>query len=123
MKKEEHEIQSACVRWFRLQYPKLVLFAIPNGAMLNGTAQQRARAWKRLEREGAKPGVADLFLAQPSGDSAGLFIEMKTSRGRQSPTQFQFEMDAMKAGYGYAMPRSLDEFIKVVKRYLETGEY
>ena len=31
---KEHRLQSACVRWFRHQYPKLskVLFAIPNAA-------------------------------------------------------------------------------------------
>lgn len=33
MKHEESRIQQACIKWFRLQYPKLALnlFAVPNG--------------------------------------------------------------------------------------------
>ena len=52
----EHDIQASCVRWMRLQYPReaTMLFAIPNGAHLAGTAKQRAAHWARLEREGAK---------------------------------------------------------------------
>lgn len=121
----EHDLQVACLRWFRLQYPgkARLLFAIPNGAFLAGTPLQRAKAWKRLEAEGAQSGVADLFLAIPSGDCAGLFIEMKTQRGRQQPAQKEFEAAVVSEGYGYAMPRSLDEFMRVVKMYLESGKY
>ena len=44
-----------------------MLFAIPNGAKLAGTYLQRAKAWKRLEAEGAVKGAADLLLSVPSG--------------------------------------------------------
>ena len=42
----EHDIQAACVRWMQYQYPReaTMLFAIPNGAHLAGTAKQRAEA-------------------------------------------------------------------------------
>ncbi len=62
-------------------------------------------------------------MAIPSGDLAGLFIEMKTKQGRQSDTQAAFEAGVVAAGYGYAMPRSMDEFIRIVKQYLEKGVY
>lgn len=125
MKHLEHNLQTACVRLFRMKWPKYagLLFAIPNGAKLAGTPLQRAKAWKRLEAEGARPGVADLFLAVPSGDLCGLFIEMKTEIGRQSAEQREFEADAVGAGYGYVITRDLEAFIKIVQNYLENGVY
>ena len=125
MRHVEHSTQVAFVQRFRLQYPALrsLLFAIPNGAKLSGTTLQRAKAWKRLEAEGALPGAADLFLAVPSGDLCGLFIEMKTAKGRQSETQKAFEAAVIEKGYGYAMPRSADAAMDVVERYLKTGTY
>jgi len=124
-KRSEHSIQSECVAWWRKTYParKRLLFAIPNGAVFRGTDRQRKMEGAKLKREGAVPGAADLFLAVPSGDLPGLFIEMKTPTGTQSKTQKAFEADVLEAGYGYAMPRSVDEFKRVVMTYLETGKY
>lgn len=121
----EHELQVLCITWFRLTYPKIsgLLFAIPNGAKLAGNPIQRARAWKRLEAEGARPGVADLFLAVPAGKYAGLFIEMKVEKGTQRPAQKTFEKDIVQAGYGYAIPRDLETFIEIVQQYLKNGVY
>lgn len=121
----ESQIQSGCVRWFRIQYPKfqMLLFAIPNGAVLKGDKKRRGMQMNRLKAEGLVPGSADLFLSIPSGDLSGLYIEMKTPKGRQSENQKRFEEAVLGAGYGYALPRSLDEFMKVVKNYLEYGNY
>lgn len=122
----EHDLQSHCVDWFRSHYPKFarLLFAIPNGADLGGKDRiARAKNWQRLKQEGAVTGAADLLLAVPSGQLAGLFIEMKTPKGRQSDDQKRFEADVISVGYGYAMPRSFDEFTGVIRRYFDTGEY
>lgn len=116
---KESSLQAACVAWFRSQYPNLLLFSSLNGVKLQGGG----REWKRLEREGAMPGVADLLLSCGSADLHGLYIEMKTKRGKQSPAQIAFEQNALAGGYGYVMPTSLDEFKRVVKGYLENGEY
>ena len=124
--KESH-LQAQCVAWFRAKYPDRarLLFAIPNGARLYGNATQRAIQWLKLEREGAVKGAADLLLAIPSGDYGGLFIEMKTTakHSKQSKDQAQFEKDAVAHGFGYAMPRTIDDFMGVVINYLEKGEY
>lgn len=119
----EHDIQASCVRWMRLQYPReaTMLFAIPNGAHLAGTAKQRAAHWARLEREGAKAGVPDLFLAIPRRDSHGLFIEMKAERGRVSPAQAVWLEALSIQGYETAVCRSLEEFMQVVREYLFEG--
>ena len=72
-KNDEHRIQSACVRWFRLKYPKLknVLFAVPNGG------RRDAITGARLKEEGATSGVSDLILLKSNRFYGGLCIEMK----------------------------------------------
>lgn len=124
-KTSEHELQSRCVTWFRQSYRHLTdhLFAIPNGATLGGDRIERGKRGNRLKREGMLPGVADLFLAVPSGELCGLWIEMKTVRGQQTAVQKQFEMNMTRAGYGYAIARNRKEFARIVGTYLDTGRY
>ena len=122
----EHALQASCVRWFRNRYPRFgrLLFAIPNGADLGGkTPIARAKNWQKLELEGAVKGASDLFLAVPSGKLSGLFIEMKTPKGKQSEFQKRFEAEVVGVGYGYVVPRSHEEFERVVRNYMERGEY
>ncbi|MDZ7876091.1 MAG: VRR-NUC domain-containing protein [Saprospiraceae bacterium] len=112
MKHAEHDLQKSCLKWFKLQYPKEVIFAIPNG----GKRDEREAA--RLKAEGVLSGVADLqILSNANSDAKGLFIEMKTKNGRQSDAQQRFEIEATQRGYNYAVARNLDEFIKIVKDF------
>lgn len=118
----ESQLQRACVRWFRIQHRQhaRLLFAIPNGARLHGTKSERGRQWADLAAEGAVAGAPDLFFAMPGLGTHGLFIEMKTPGGRQTPEQKQFQADALVAGYGYVIPRSLGDFIETITEHLTT---
>ena len=122
---DEHQIQVACVMWFYTNpmTKKMLLFSVPNGAKFAGNTRQRAGQWLRLEKEGCLAGTPDLQLCHPSGEFHGLFIEMKTPKGRQSDTQKAFEERALDAGYGYAICRSLEQFMDTVTSYIQTGEY
>lgn len=124
-KQRERILQQSCVTWFRLQYPTLarLLIGIPNGTKFGGSQQQRAIMGKRLKDEGMMPGAPDLFLFVASGELHGLGIEMKVERGQQSDNQLLFETALIEQGYGYVIPRTLDEFQQAIRRYLETGEY
>ena len=118
----EHTIQTQCVRWFAIQYPTLnqLLFAIPNGGHRNKAAAGKAKA------EGATRGVADLFLSIPHErttrlglvTTCGLYIEMETPKGRQSPEQTAFQIKVEALGYQYTICRSLEEFQITVTEYL-----
>ena len=133
----EHQLQSQCVRWFALQYPNLnqLLFAIPNGGHRSKAAAGKAKA------EGAKRGVADLFLSvpkhpfaiqilctekgqhiHPCSGAGGLYIEMKTLRGRQSPDQARFQQKVEAFGYQYTICRSLFDFQQTINTYLNTPQ-
>lgn len=111
---EESRIQQACVRWFRLQYPRLarLLIAVPNGG---GRSKVEAAIMKG---EGVTAGVSDLLLLVPSGECPYLCIEMKTRKGRQSPAQREWQVEVERAGGRYVLCRSLEEFMNVVNTYL-----
>ena len=110
----EHQIQCACVKWFRLKYPKLnkVLIAVPNGG------RRDAITGAKLKDEGVVSGVADLVLLKSNRYYGGLAIEMKKPGGYQSPAQKEWQKECEAAGNKYVVCRSLNEFMKVVTDYL-----
>ena len=111
----EHALQCACVSWFRLQYPRYkdLLFAIPNGGLRN----QRVAA--QIKSEGGMRGVHDLFFMYNNGDFPGMWIEMKTPEGRMSKEQVKFKKNATIQGYKTAQPRSIEQFIEEINKYLK----
>lgn len=113
---EEHCIQAACVRWFRLKYPHLFarLFAVPNGGRRDGVTGARLKA------EGVLAGVADLILLVPNAGYHALLIEMKAPKGRQSDSQRAWQLAVAGNGdYLYVVCRSLEEFVREVEEYLQ----
>lgn len=111
---DEHKLQSACVRWYRLQYPKMRhnLFSVPNGG------KRDAVTAAKMKEEGALAGVADLILLKSNRFYGALLIEMKTKTGSQSESQKEWEQKIVNDGYKYVVVRSLDEFQREVKQYL-----
>lgn len=111
---EESRIQQTCVSWFRLQYPKLgkLLFAVPNGG-----ARKRVEA-AIMKAEVTTRGVADLLLLFPNKENHGLAIEMKTPKGRQQPSQKEWQEAVEWAGYKYVICRSIEDFIREINAYL-----
>ena len=114
---EESKIQQSCVKWFGLQHAHLdgLLFAVPNGGRRGKTEAAIMKA------EGVYPGVADLILLVPRGESHGLCIEMKTpsKTSKQSPSQKEWEKKVTGFGYEYFVCRSLEEFIQIIENYLK----
>lgn len=115
MKNEESRIQIACVEWFRYQYNSLSgnFFSIPNGGARNAITA------KILKAEGTVRGVADLFLSVPRKGFHGMYIEMKTEKGKQQESQKIFQSNVEKEGYLYVVCRSLDDFITKTENYLK----
>jgi hypothetical protein len=119
VKHEESNIQQKCVEWFKYNFPRNVIASFPNGAFLGGTPVQRAKRWNILKREGAMLGIPDLIICMPSGAYHGLFIEMKTSKGKLSENQIACHAQLQSAGYCVKVCRSFDEFMNAVNTYLE----
>lgn len=121
---KEHELQKACMTWFRLQYPHLkrLLFAIPNGGW------RGAEEAKRFKAEGVVAGVSDLFLAVPiwvcvDECVSGLFIELKVKPNKPTQEQLDFMKDAENVGYKTAVIYCVDDFITLIKEYLNNQHF
>lgn len=114
MRHEESQIQQACFKWFRLQFPDLamLMFAVPNGG-----SRRRIEA-KIMKAEGVTAGVADVLFLYPNSEYHGLCIEFKTKTGRQQPSQRLFQQHIEAHGYKYAIVRSIEDFIELVKKYV-----
>ena len=99
MKLQESTLQASCVRWFRYQYPHLVIYAVPNGGSRN------VREAQRLKAEGVLAGVADLVVMLPQGKS--LYIEMKVRGNRQTDNQKEFQkvIEDFISIYDYFAPK------------------
>lgn len=111
---DEHKLQSAAFKWYRLQYPKMIhnLFAIPNAA------KRTARVGAYMKEEGLLPGVADVVLMKSNRFYGACFFEFKTRKGRQSQNQKDWQQRITNDGYKYVIIRSLEEFQKEIKQYL-----
>ena len=112
----ESKLQIQCVTWFRYQYPYLapLFFAVPNG----GSRDKREAAI--MKAEGITAGVSDLILNIPGGSHSQLAIEMKDTKGTQSPAQKRYQLYAAAVGIKYIICRSFDDFKAEVSNYLET---
>lgn len=111
----EHDEQVAFVAWFRLQFPKVLIFAIPNGAYLSGTPGQRAAQMARLKAEGLMPGVPDLHVPEWN-----LWIEFKRqSGGRVSPVQSDIIATLRDMGRPVIIARGCDDAVAQVKALAE----
>lgn len=111
---KESRTQSACVRWFRLQYPEYtkLLISVPNGVATTAT-QGRI-----LKDEGMVAGASDLLLL-PNRNHPYLCIEFKTEIGRQSDAQAEWQADVEELAMArYAIVRSVEEFIELITDYL-----
>lgn len=112
---EESAIQKNCVTWFRLQYPRLrlLLFAVPNGGARN------KREAGIMKGEGVTAGVADMILLKPSSGYSSLCVEFKTPKGRQEPSQKEWQTAAEGVGNKYVIVRSFEDFRHEIEAYLK----
>ena len=117
MKHLESTLQIVCVKWFKLQYPGIIIFAIPNGGARN------AVTGAILKAEGVLAGIPDLFVARASHGAYGLFIEMKTTTGPVKPHQKELHKQLEYAGYQVVICRSFEDFKKNIELYLDNNQF
>ena len=109
--------QAKVVAWARANennYPYLWLLH----CSLNGVKMTKAQAGRAIA-QGMKKGVADLFLPVKQGGFSGLYIEMKSAKGRISIEQSKFLKDVSDNGYAAFVCYSADDAIKRIEDYYE----
>lgn len=88
------------------------MFHIPNGGHRN-VAEAAS-----LKRQGVKPGVPDIFLAYPSGPWHGLFIELKSKKGKLSKHQATMLGALANVLYGTWVCYGWEHAWKIIEEYL-----
>ncbi|MCF0190177.1 MAG: VRR-NUC domain-containing protein [Marinilabiliaceae bacterium] len=117
MTDKEHQLQVACVRWFKLQYPKSIIYAVPNGGARNVIVAAKLKA------EGVLAGVPDLFVAEAQNGFHGLYIEMKVKPNRLSNHQKRIIPILQDKGYYVSVCYTLEEFIDAIRTYFSTAPF
>ena len=112
MKNLESKLQIFCVKWFRLQFPTVLIFSIPNGGQRSIITATISKA------EGTVPGVADLQILKAKKGYNGLFIEMKYGKGKQSENQINFQKKCEEENYKYEVCNSFEKFKEICNDYL-----
>jgi|YNPBryulayer2012_1023412.scaffolds.fasta_scaffold42434_1 hypothetical protein len=112
MKHKESELQRACLKYFKLKYPNILIFAIPNGG------KRHIITASIMKREGVVRGIPDLFIAYPNGKYAGMFIELKVGTNKLTKHQKEIINVLEKAGYYVTVCYTINEFIKEVDNYM-----
>ena len=116
MKNTEHHEQRKVFEWARLyesRYPELaIMFAVPNGG------DRHPAVAAKLKAEGVRPGVPDIVLPVPRGGFHGLFIEMKSDKGRASHDQLKYISTLNRNGYYAMVCRGFDEAVEAIRCYL-----
>lgn len=118
----EHSEQAAVIAWARLHerdYPALCwLHSSLNGIVIPARPAERARIINHMKAEGMKNGVPDLFLPAARQGFHGLYIEMKTAKGRLQPEQEQFLAYADAAGYMCVTAYGYEQAVEALEWYL-----
>ena len=112
---EEARIQTEFFDKVPLFFPSLpdrLLFAVPNGG-----SRHKVEA-ANMKRQGVKRGVADVILQIPKKGYASLCLEFKTSTGKQSAEQKEYQRQVELAGSKYVIVRSVEQAIRAMQQYL-----
>lgn len=131
----EARIQQMIFIWFNNNYclknnnPKCCIFSVPNemiGTMSGVLKSEGFKeslikrivnvVFKKFKNTGFLPGVSDLIVLLPN---KAMFFEVKTSIGRQSDKQKEFQQTVELLGFEYHLVRSLEDFKNQITPYLK----
>lgn len=114
----ERSIQVNFVNWFKFEYPEYEK-DIHHFANERKCTPMQGRALKKM---GVTRGVSDIFIAVPYNHDHGLWIELKTVKGRVSKEQLDFISQKRMRGYEAKVAFGLDEAKQIVVNYFTADE-
>ena len=116
----EAQEQRALFQWAgyaEQQYPELkLLHHIPNGG------KRDVRTAANLKREGVKAGVPDICLPVARGQYHGLYIELKTVKGKVQKNQKEWLNALNSEGYATKVCYGWLEAKEAIEKYLGLGQ-
>lgn len=109
---EEDVIQIQVVHWIRSNTDLPVIHIANQRAC---TPSQGAK----LKRMGVLPGVSDLFIPRAHSIYHGLWIELKSHKGKPSLNQVSFSKMMQREGYEALFAYGADDAIALIKDFYE----
>lgn len=88
------------------------VYHVPNGGLRN------AREAANLKRQGVKAGVPDLCIPVARGGFHGLYIEMKTLKGKPTDKQLKWLGLLRDEGYAAYIARGAHQAERLIDQYM-----
>jgi hypothetical protein len=111
----EEQIQILLVDYMRALGHGDVFIHIPNGGY------RSKPTGLRFKKMGVTAGVSDLFFAYPVREAHGLWLEVKSKKGKLSAAQREWAEKMNKFGYVAKTCYGIEEGIDIISNYLLTG--
>jgi|TARA_R100000482_G_C5130787_1_gene151752 hypothetical protein len=109
---KERDIQKAIVNYIKLQYPN-VLYCASAGGLRTSIKQARM-----MKATGYVKGFPDLMVMEPVGKFHGLFLEIKTKKGRATKEQLLWRHKLNGRNYVCEITYGFEETKEVIDRYI-----
>lgn len=110
----EDNIQIACVEYFKLQYPALIIHHSPNGGKravkINKNGTKYCPEGTRFKKLGVLAGYPDITIIAVD---RVIFVELKEPKGTLSPAQKIVHAKLISLGHRVYTCFSLHDFIQV----------
>lgn len=110
----EAQEQRAVIEW--CEWMRVPCYHIPNG----GSRDKREAA--NLKRQGVKAGVPDLCIPVPAGGYHGLYIEMKSPKGKPTERQAEWIRLLRENGYAAYVCKGASSAIACIECYLSGNQ-
>ena len=113
----ESNEQIVAMDWLRMQHPNVAEHTLHIGNERKATYYMGYI----MKRMGVLKGASDIFMAWPTKSYHGLFIEVKSKKGKPTPHQLAFLERMNAVGYLGKVCYGADEVISTMMDYLHQG--
>jgi hypothetical protein len=110
----EKDIHKSVCQYLKTFYPKCLFNSDMAGVRLTLIGLRKSASQLRSTN-----GFPDIFIPEPKAGFYGLFLELKSIRGKTSPEQKQWHSDLSDRGYMVQVCKGFDEAKKVLDIYLK----
>lgn len=111
----EERLQTEVINWIKEKHPG-IRYCASLGGIYTGPRQAI-----KAKRTGYSRGFPDLQITEARGGYFGLFIEIKTIKGRPTSVQKEWIIDLERRGYYAEICKGLPAVVKCIDEYLIMG--
>lgn len=111
----EDTLQMTLISMLKSLYPDILISLSLSGIKLNGNIEEKAKEISKMKKLGLVKGLPDLTLYLPKGQV--LNLELKTTKGKQSPDQVAIEAKLKAMGHNYYLIRDSYHVFQLIAEF------